>query len=376
MPFCHTPWTNLDISPTGRITPCCKFNMAKYPTVFMLEEHSIEEYRTSDFLNDVKSKFKNNEWPDGCERCRLEEENNIQSKRQLDYERWQDSYKNYDFDKNELLTAAVAFGNTCNLKCITCHPVASSLWQKEYKDIYKIDVQHFRFYKENFVSDFIKLAPNLIHFDLHGGEPFISGVDEQKELLNHYIQTNQASNITLHYTTNGVMYPDDQWWEIWKHFKEIDMQLSIDGTNQRYEYIRFPGNWDNLVSNVTKLVDKQKILPNLKLSVSHTVSAYNIFYLDEFVRWCYNMKLPKPWMGRVHNPEFMRPSVWPEPARTEIIDHLASSQIKEVQTWANFIKNTNDTEFFEEFKLKTKEHDNYRHLDFAQTFPELGKYLG
>jgi MoaA/NifB/PqqE/SkfB family radical SAM enzyme len=375
MPFCYSPWTNIDISPTGMITPCCKFQTTEYPVTFNLQTNSINDYKNSDFLKKLKQEFTHDRWPTGCVRCRIEEENNIESKRLLDYTRWQDSYESYDLDKSDIITASIAFGNTCNLTCITCNSFSSSRWHKEYKEIYNIDIPHFKFYKENFVKNFIALAPNLIHVDIPGGEPFLSGVPEQQELLAHYIATGQAKDITLHYTTNATIFPDETWWALWQHFKEVDIQLSIDGIGPRYEYIRFPGQWPTVVDHTVQYIQKEQSYTNVRLSVSHTVSAYNIFYLDEFFQWCYTIGLPRPWLGRVHNPAHMRPTVWAEPARTEIINKLASSKDRDVVTWSTLIANNDESEFYSKFKEKLQEHDAYRQLDFKSTFLELAEYI-
>jgi MoaA/NifB/PqqE/SkfB family radical SAM enzyme len=375
MPFCYSPWTNIDISPTGNITPCCKFQKNHYDQKFNIQHNSIHEYANSNFISEIKQQFQQDQWPSGCDRCRIEEENQIRSKRQLDYDRWEDHYTEYDLDSKEFITSSLAFGNTCNLKCITCSPHSSSRWQKEYVDLYQIDIPHYKFYKHNFVKDFIATAPSMIHIDIPGGEPFLSGVAEQKELLTYYIQSGQAKRISLHYTTNATIFPDAEWWAFWQHFKEIDLQLSIDGIKNRYEYIRFPAEWNVLTDNVIRYIEKEKQLDNVRLSVSHTVSAYNIYYIDEFFSWCYNMGLPRPWLGRVHTPVHMRPSVWPEPIKTIIADHLNTSLHKDVKLWGKLIRDTDDSEFFNQFKLTLAKHDKYRQTNFFNTFPELAKYI-
>ena len=375
MPFCYSPWSNIDINPMGRITPCCKFQTVEYPITFNLQNNSIEEYRNSEFLKKIKQEFNNNQWPAGCTRCRIEEENGIESKRLLDYTRWKDNYKSYDLEKSEFITVSIAFGNTCNLTCITCGSHSSSRWHNEYKSIYGIDIPHFKFYKENFVKDFIALAPDLIHVDIPGGEPFLSGVSEQQELLSYYITTGQAKNITLHYTTNTTVFPDQPWWKLWSHFKEVDIQLSIDGVGARYEYIRYPGNWETVVNHTSQYLQKKQTSSNIRLSVSHTVSAYNIFYLDEFFQWCYTIGLPRPWLGRVHTPAHMRPTVWTQPAKNIIVQRLATSVYEDVQTWGKLVNNTDDTEFFNKFIENLHKHDAYRQLNFSNTFPELAEYI-
>jgi len=370
MPFCYSPWTNIDISPSGGMTPCCKFRSESYSEKFNIQSHTIKEYSQSKLIQEIKQDFAQNKWPAGCERCRIEEENSIKSKRNLDYSRWYDLYNKYNLHNDGFITASVAFGNTCNLKCITCGPVASSRWQKEYQDLYGQNIVPYKFYKKDFVSEFINSAPHMMHIDIPGGEPFLSGVAEQKDLLAHYIQTDQAKNMTLHYTTNATIFPELEWWDLWHHFKEVDLQLSIDGIGQRYEYLRYPAVWNDTVDNVKKYIHKEQEYANIKLSVSHTVSAYNIYYLDEFFSWCQEIRLPTPWLGKVHTPMHMRPGVWPNLVRDKIIDKLQASKFEDVKTWSRLLSNIDDSDFFDLFKSKTQQHDEYRQLDFSKTFPD------
>jgi radical SAM protein with 4Fe4S-binding SPASM domain len=375
MPFCYSPWSNIDISPQGDITPCCKFQTQYYKQKFNIRTQTIEQYANSKFLIQLKQEFQHDIWPKGCERCQIEEENNIKSKRQLDYDRWQEHYQQYNIGNPKFITSSIAFGNTCNLTCITCNSESSSRWQKEYQHITGIDIVPHHFYKENFVGDLVKQAPNLIHIDIPGGEPFLSGVNEQKELLNYYIENNQAQNISLHYTTNAMIFPDQDWWYLWQHFKEVDIQLSIDGIGSRYEYIRYPGKWKELVNSVEQYIQYQTQKHNIRLSVSHTVSAYNIFYLDEFIDWNYNIGLPRPWLGRVHNPVHMRPSVWTTDAKKLIIEKLSNSKHTDVKIWSELISNTDDSNHYELFCQRLAEHDQYRGTNFKQVFPELANYI-
>ena len=374
--FCHSPWTNVDITPQGTMSPCCKFRYSKYnEQPLNINKNSIDEYLNSTVLDQVKQDFNNGHWPAGCERCKIEEDNNIESKRQLDFQRWEDIYKNYDIASRQFVTASVVFGNTCNLKCLSCNPWSSSLWQKEYNDIYMVNVTANQWYHKGFVSDLLRNAPNLSHIDISGGEPFLSGVDQQLELLLEYVKTGQSANMTLHYNTNVTIFPDSRWWALWENFKEVDMQLSLDGVGSRAEYLRYPCNWQDIDANVSKYVTKSNELSNFRLSVSHTLSAYNIYYLDEFFTWCYNKQLPRPWVGRVHSPECIRPGVWPEHIKQHIIEHMKTSQHPDVTTWAQLLEHSNDSKMYDEFKKRIQQHDQYRHTDFKITFPELAQYI-
>jgi len=203
----------------------------------------------------------------------------------------------------------------------------------------------------------------------------LSGVKEQHELLEKYISNGSSKNISLHYTTNVTIFPDSAWWKLWENFKEIDIQLSIDGLEDKYNYIRFPGDWTQVLNNVKKYIEFRAKLDNVRLSVSHTVSAYNIFYIPEFLRWCSEIGLPTPWLGRVHNPTHMRPSVWPIAIKQTIVDHLTSDPHPISQTWAGLLMNQDDSQYYSEFIEKTKWHDQYRGLNFKETFPELAHFI-
>lgn len=375
MPLCFAPWSNLDICPQGTISPCCKFRHEHYADPPLnIKTANLTDYQQSETLRIVREDFKNGRWPLGCERCRIEEENGVRSKRQLDYDRWTDQYQQYDIDHGGLLTASVAFGNTCNLTCIICGPSSSSRWQREHYQLFQKDVPPNHFYQHGFVDELLEMSPEIIHLDIPGGEPFLSGVKQQQELLEKLINRGRAKQIAIHYTTNTTVWPDQSWWNLWVHFQEIDMQLSIDGVGSRFEYMRYPASWNAVTNNVQKYLLEEKQRSNFRISVSHTASAYNIYYLSEFLDWCTAQGLPRPWIGRLHDPIHMRPSVWPDAAKQYIINKLQQGN-DDAQTWAGLIANTDDSKHFDLFRQRLAWHDQYRGLDFKKTFPEMARFL-
>lgn len=375
MTFCYAPWTNLEVLSNGDILPCCKFQHQHYKDQYNITTHSIDDFRNSTMLKQVQQDFKNHQWPVGCERCKIEEANDIPSKRQLDYQRWETYYNQYELESNQLLTLSMAFGNTCNLKCIMCSPFASSRWRQEYIDIYGSAPDSIEGVRRAVVDNITDIAPGLVHLDVHGGEPFLSGVEQHQSLLDHYIKIGRSKEITLHYTTNGTIFPDNSWWERWQHYKSIDLQLSIDGVGKRYEYIRYPADWKELERNVVQYQHKTLTSSNFSISIAHTVSAYNILYLDEFFAWCEQQHLPTPWLGKLHWPQHLRPTVWTDKAKSYIIDQLKASNRSEVQKWAKLIDSIDDSSSFENMLQYTKKHDQYRGVSFTEVFPELANFL-
>jgi len=370
--LCLVPWTSIDIRPNGTIAPCCKYRETPEEKL-NITQVSIDDYTNSTFLKKIKDTMLQNKWPEGCFRCKQEEASGIKSKRILDYERWPVEFDTYNEDKGYII-AAIAFGNTCNLKCITCHSGASSLWRKEYFDIYGIDNAPVDKLSSD-ASEIYDAMPNIIHLDIPGGEPFLSEIKKQKRLLQRYIDSGQSKDITLHYTTNGQIFPGQEWWNLWQNFKEIDMQLSIDGVGKRYAYIRFPAKEGTIKKNIQLYIEKEKTNNNLRLSVSHTVSSYSIYYLTEFFDWCEQVGLPRPWCGVVNTPKHMRPQVFPQAIKNKIIKHLNSSRHQDVHTWATYLTNNDSSGHYEKFLQITDAHDRYRKLSFANTFPEVKELL-
>jgi succinate dehydrogenase flavin-adding protein (antitoxin of CptAB toxin-antitoxin module) len=71
----------------------------------------------------------------------------------------------------------------------------------------------------------------------------------------------------------------------------------------------------------------------------------------------------------------MRPTVWPTEARKFIAEKLYTSSHEDVRIWAQLMSDNDDSDLFEMFIARTKQHDVYRGLDFSLVFPELVKFL-
>lgn len=372
-PLCSIPWTNIDINPSGYVSPCCKAWYKSRDEYSNLSKDTIDDYLNNPTLLEMKSKLSAGEWPDECARCKIDEENGLPSKRLLDYERWKDSIDKHQ-DGDGFLTVSVAFDNVCNLTCIMCTPMSSSKWLNEHNLIYSTGFSKVPEYKVGWEDELKELSPNVIHFDIHGGEPFLSKTAKQKEILEHYVKTGRSKDITLHYITNATIFPDDEWWSFWDHFKQVEIQLSIDAIGKRYDYIRFPGDWNTTLGNVNRYLNERDNRQNIQLSVSHTVSAYNVYYIDEFYSWCLEVGLPKPYLGRVHQPSHMRPEVWHQEAKETIIQKLETSEYEEVRAWASLVNSECNVKF-SEFINYLHKHDDYRNLKFSEYFPEMAIFV-
>jgi len=371
--FCYAPWANINISPNGLITPCCKFNYNS-THLYNINHNTIDEYLNSDILLKIKNQFNNNIKPQECVRCWDEEENNVKSKRILDFERWCEFYNTYDF--NNFITASISLNNVCNLKCRICNSNFSSKWKKEEIFYTGSAAKLHKLFTNNFVvTQIVPILKNIIHIDIPGGEPFLTDAEEHLEFLNHIISTNTSHNISLHYTTNATIFPKNIWWEKWKYFKNIDIQLSIDGLYKHFEYNRFPAIWNTCFNNIKKYQEATVINKNIQLSIAHTLSIFTIFYLPEFVNWCDTEGLPKPWIGRLKYPKYYQSGIVPFKTKQIIKNKFISHKSPIVSAWADEVFINDASEYMTEFKEWTLKIDSYRNQSFNKTFPELSNLL-
>lgn len=361
---CWSPWANLNINPDGSMAPCCRFRHDLYEDQFDFHTDSIQDYLNSPFLDEIKDQMINDKWPKGCLHCQNDEENNIVSKRQLDLE-LHPVLRTYEPDQGFVL-AAITFGNICNLKCITCTPKASSRWRQEYNTIYGKDMKVARFYEQGLVDQIV--SQNVTHIDIAGGEPFLREIPQHEELIQKLVQTGQAPNISLHYTTNVQAMPSEQIWNLWNEFKEIEIQMSIDGLRDRFEYIRYPAKWPTMTNNAAIYWYENQQRKNMKLSISHTVSAFNVMYLDEFWQWCKQAHLPEPYLGNVTSPAHWRANVWIGEHRKRIQETLQNSTVSEIRRFAKMFDGPGDEQLYNTFLKTLKAHDQYRGLNFEEVF--------
>lgn len=364
--LCYNPFLGLDINTQGEMKPCCKFLGNKMPTFNV--ENGVKEYQQSEWLSNLQKEFLDGKRPVGCQNCWKEEDSGVKSKRQLDYIRHKEKFDQVDLKKTEFKNIRIDFGNLCNLACRICHPDQSS---KLGTELAKLDGKRYPLYtwhkNKKIMEDIFQSTKNAIHFDFAGGEPLLVETKEHFEFLN---RLRDVSKISLHYTTNGTTYLKQNHLNIWKDFKEVDIQISVDDIEHRFEYNRWPAKWPKVYSNIKKYQQLIKEADNIKLSLSYTVSAFTIYYVNDFVEWCYKEKLPKPWLGIVSFPSHYKPSVFKKSVRNKIKEHLLKSKSTEVRNLSKYLE-YDDSDNFSHFEEWTKKLDRSRSQNFSETFPEL-----
>ena len=194
------------------------------------------------------------------------------------------------------------FGNRCNLKCRMCGPTDSDSWYSEHikvwgtnffqdthgkvklikKDngVYETENQDYDWVSSPSFWRQIKNNASVIrHIHTVGGEPLL--IDQHYELLSAIIKHGDPSNVTIEYNSNLTLLPDKAL-RLWKHFKRINIGVSIDGHRPVNNYIRYPSRFEKIERHLDTI---DKSLDNVNVWIATTVSAYNIFYLTNLIQW-------------------------------------------------------------------------------------------
>jgi MoaA/NifB/PqqE/SkfB family radical SAM enzyme len=372
---------------------CC---MAKesYGGQNKLGQISILENFNNPRAMQIRDNLNNGIRDPNCSLCWQEEDGGRQSKRVRDNNRYNHELTRGLIKPYEgLAKLELNLGNTCNIKCRTCNASISSTWMKEDYDLRFSAITTFKEYSANmkkyhqtydedspFWEDLKDNLPTIKQFDFYGGEPFMS--KKMWEILKICVEKGYAKDIELHYNTNGTNWPKEI--ELFKNFKSVNLSFSIDGIDERFEYMRYPAIWSEVKENMQQAVQLNKNYKNLSISWCITLSTLNIYYLPEILDEYYtNWNDFGFYLNLVHGPKHYNISIMPDDVKEKVLEKLETISKTYSQAWHHlpgiigFIKNgTFNKAVWDEFKQYVKRHDDYRKQNFYKTFQEYASIVG
>jgi uncharacterized Fe-S cluster-containing radical SAM superfamily protein len=330
------------------VKPCCFFQGG-----FKLDEN-IHKNRES--YNKIQS------WVPQCNYCKILEDSGQQSLRQTGQD-WIDS-------DNSIYPVAVDIylDNTCNAACVTCGEYSSTLWYKENQKLlnksFQINsnVDNIDANLNQIVTEFDYSQLKYVKF--YGGEPLFTDTHLKflKTILN-------PENVTVHYTTNGSIFPSDETLAMWNRFKTIVFAASIDGVDQQFNYVRWPLSWSKVSSNLLRL--RAQRLHNVIFRIEFTVNFLNAWYYDQVQKWMidhWNMNefgdLTELNVHSCHGVFDLQ--CMPYPLRDEILKKYPQGHVIH-----NMIANLPEPKTLKPFVKFTKIWDPRRKQDWRQFFNEI-----
>jgi hypothetical protein len=429
--FCPLPWIHLATRPNGEVRVCCTANASGAGTVdekraglvtrdgvtMNLSTSTLEEVWNSDYMKNTRLQMLAGEVPVSCTKCFAEEASGIVSKRQWESVVWKDRVNIDEIvartSSNGALPVNIPYfdlrlGNTCQLKCIMCSPHDSSSWTREWKLQYpkyksvelKTDQQwdsdfDYSWYKKgSFLDSMREQASNIKELYFAGGEPLL--IQEHYKILEFMVETGNAHNCILRYNSNGLVLPE-KLFELWKHFKQVKFNFSIDDVGARNDYIRYPSKWADVVANLERMDDTPS---NITVNIACAVQLLNVLYIPELVRWKESKNFKKinlPPFGAgligthlVYLPSYLNVRVLPARIKSKVsstIEEFCNDRSNDLEfatnpygqkRWQGLVHYMNQEDWSHKLPATTDyltTCDGTRGTDFTKVFPELTDLL-
>jgi sulfatase maturation enzyme AslB (radical SAM superfamily) len=346
-----------------------------------VKENSIEDIMNNDKMRELRLLMLSDKKSDMCLKCYNMEDLGIKSHRL----RHNDTFKNhFDIIKNtdadgkiepNLKFVDVRFSNICNLKCRMCYSgLSSSIAAEENKKIiYLKSLPDYDIFEKQYA--------NFEQIYFAGGEPLL--MKEHLDLLEKLINLNFAKNIKLIYNSNitNISFKGINFVNLWKQFKSVRVDASIDSVGKRCEYIRHGTDWDSLEKNIILLKDR------VSISILMSVGILNIASVIETHRYLKTKNIIDSScrlnLGHIMSPIHYSAKIIPEDLREktlkeidEYIDEIGNDPFTDhLRSLTNLLKTSKyDQENFDKFLLESYKKDKIRNENLFDIAPEFKKY--
>lgn len=386
--ICMLPWVSMEATPTGGMRPCC-LALDEIPGLSVAD--GLTTAYKSKSMQQLRQEFLDGKRPKTCQRCWDEEDAGRTSKRQWHLRKFAGQTADVDWYSimpDQLWFLDLKLGNICNLKCRICGTWSSSKWSQEEIDFQKVDdpkattaymqlrAGEWPRKTDAFWNDLETLLPRVKYFEFSGGEPFL--IKEHFNLLQRAVDLDCAQYISMHYNTNGTTW-DDDFVNIWRNFKHVEIAFSVDNVGKRFEIERSGVSWDKVCNNIARAIELRKVSQNIAIQVCITVNIQNVYYLDKICEWVDAQGFDSIYFNMLHSPARMSISNMTNEAKQLVINHLDIEKFhtrfhNDIAGIVGFINNGagSDGKDFCEFMKRT---DSNRKENFADTHAEIARAM-
>jgi molybdenum cofactor biosynthesis enzyme MoaA len=297
----------------------------------------------------------------------------------------------------------------CNLKCRMCHPMDSTSWNdwkevepfyekegnfmvKAIKDLNLVNKPYLDKFEDNigWWESFEKLLPYFRRVEFAGGEPLM---DPQHykilDMLKPY-----GSDIEIKYATNGTtlgIKGGRNIHDYWPHFKSVAVNVSIDGLDSVYSYIRGNGDYADVVSNLVII----KQIPNVRRIVGAVaVQVSNVLILDKMIESFLDDLGIIFYTNMVNYPNVLCPQVLPKELKELAIQKLEAVSLRvkdfklikeqpilldltlgQIKGIINFLNAKDQSDKWQDCIEFNRKLDISRNQSFTDVIPEFKPYV-
>lgn len=272
--FCSVPWNHVEIFSNGDVRTCSKGQVFGN-----LLDQDLSDILKNQWVSDLRNNLVNDRAHENCTQCY----NLSTGKDHTDLRHYYNSiFKKADIDYTntnafKLHGIDLHWDNTCNLKCVYCNPMQSSLIAQEQNVVFSKP-------KESRLDEVVDLILenqwNLQEIYLSGGEPML--------IKHNYNLLSRLENFDLPLRINSNItfaQPGNRFFEQIKKFKNVLWTISAESSGARYEYTRFGSKWNTFVENLDHIQGLgHKIRINSVWFVGSAVSIFSNlrFFIEQY----------------------------------------------------------------------------------------------
>jgi MoaA/NifB/PqqE/SkfB family radical SAM enzyme len=392
--FCVLPWISLEASPIGTVRPCCLADdeiVDNAGNKFHLLSADFDEIQSSEHMIDLRQQFLKGEQPTTCRKCWSEEQGGRTSKRMHTLDRLKHVLHDttWSQDAKPLVFLDLKLGNICNLKCRICGSWSSSQsaaeeikWtprgqQKQTFAYQMLQAGAWPRQSDHFWQQIDQHINNIRYIEFTGGEPFL--IQEHFDMLQGIVDRGIAHQVEIHYNTNGTQYPEHAA-DVWKHFKTVEIAVSIDDVAERFEYQRSNAVWTDVLKNVARFKKLRTDMSNIRLQCCITVNIFNIRYLKHVADWADHQGFDFVYWNMLHDAPQWNISNLPDSAKQQITAYLNNCRppekfCKEFSQIKDFMNNSKSLDA-QELCTQIANLDQRRNQNLKQIMPELAELIG
>jgi len=363
---CPLPWTGISVDPNGLVKNCA----VSKQTLGSLENSTIVEILTSPGAIEIRESMRNGVWHTSCGHCQQVESIDVDFSNRAYQLKLHKSLDDsiYEHNQHQLTQLDLRWNNTCNYACIYCSPSLSSQWAQELGKKINIGRQNLSGLKDYVYNN----LDNLKEVYLAGGEPLI--IKENLEFLDQLY--NRNPDVLIRITTNLSNLKTGIYEKI-KQFKNVQWEVSVEATEKKFEYIRYPGVWAEFENNLKQLVQEWS---NESIGLTMNYFLLNSDSIIDAGEYLINLGMSKN-RTAVHYvtfPNFLDARNLNQFARNSAVSYLNSYTDTDT-TFGTSLKNCAEflTKPFDKSGINVvqslKEIDNRRNLNFELIFPDLIK---
>ena len=383
--ICAYPWNWFSFNVDYGMWRACPRSQYRW---FQTEEE-VDDFFNTTTQQEIRSDLYNGTRNSNCVDCYTAEDKGGMSYRQV-------LKKDYAVDNASSVKVKspkvleLKFSNLCNLKCVFCASVCSSLWEHEiglpqqYIDNQKVSAEYMR------KSLFKWLKENIRHVDsimYLGGEPALQ--PEFYEIVDLLLNNTPewVGQKELTFSTN-TYYP-----EAYREKFETAIQkvldaghtvfprISLDGIGNKQSYQRTNLRWDHFEKNMLSFLGKFNTKTNgiKKIRANIALNILNLVYCGEIVEYLDSVGFGdiEPHYNYIVRPEMFYMRHWGSKLN-DAIDIIQQQDFKKhsaykehiIKMASSFTNLEPNIDHINETKKWLDEYDSKQGYNFLEMFPE------